>query len=96
MVLIVLEKVPSGLKGELSRWLMEIKSGVFLGKISAMVREELWSICTRKMGKGGFYFVHNWNNEQGFLIRTAGNVSREIVDFDGLLLVRKPAKVVAE
>jgi CRISPR-associated protein Cas2 len=90
MVLIVLEKVPSSLRGELSRWLMELKTGVFLGKVSALVREELFQLCAKKMTDGGFYMVHSWPSEQGFIVRSAGTVSREVVDYDGLQLVRKP------
>ncbi len=41
MVVIILEKVPAGLRGELTRWLLELKAGVFVGKVSAMVRERL-------------------------------------------------------
>ncbi|MFO8071967.1 MAG: type I-E CRISPR-associated endoribonuclease Cas2e [Polyangia bacterium] len=90
MVLIVLEKVPASLRGQLSRWLMEIKTNVFLGKVSAMVREELFRMCAQKMGEGGFHMVHNWKCEQGFIVRSAGNVSRQAVYFDGIQLVRKP------
>jgi len=70
---------------------MEVKAGVFLGRVSALVREELWRKCCDKMGDGGFALIHPWPEaEQGFIVRTAGSLSREIVDFDGLYFVRVP------
>ena len=39
MIVIALERVPVGLRGELSRWLLELRPGVFVGKVSALVRD---------------------------------------------------------
>ena len=52
MLVMILEKVPVSLRGELSRWLIEPKTGVFLGSPSARVRDELWDLA-RKKCKGG-------------------------------------------
>jgi len=91
MILMSLERTPASLRGELSRWLMEIRTGVYLGHVSAAVREALWTKCCEKMGdRGGVILVHTWPNEQGFLVRYAGCPSCEIVDVEGLFLVRKP------
>ncbi len=93
MVMIVVEKVPQSLRGEISRWLMEISTGVFFGQASAIVRESIWSKACEKMGEGGVVMIHPWQNEQGFLLRWAGNVSREFVEMDGLTMVRKPHRI---
>ncbi len=46
MIVLILEKVPTSLRGELTRWLLELKAGVFVGKVSAMVRDRLWEhVC---------------------------------------------------
>ena len=42
MVVVVLAVVPERLRGHLTRWLMEISPGVYVGKVSARVRELLW------------------------------------------------------
>ena len=34
MIIMILENVPTGLRGELSRWLVEPKTGVFVGDFS--------------------------------------------------------------
>ena len=38
----ILEKVPPSLRGELTRWFLEPKAGVFVGHVGAMVRDRLW------------------------------------------------------
>lgn len=89
MVVMILEKVPIPVRGELSRWLVEIKSGVFVGKISAMVREKLWEKCKGKKGVGSVIQIWSYNNEQGFSMKADGLKDRQIVDYEGLQLVKR-------
>ena len=42
MIVLVMEKIPRQLRGYISRFLMEIKSGVFIGDCSQRVRDGLW------------------------------------------------------
>lgn len=91
MIVILLEKVSPSLRGELSRWLLEPKTGVFVGQVSPVVRDKLWQKCADAIGSAsGGLLIHRDDNEQGFTLRTAGVPSREIVDYEGLLLVRVP------
>lgn len=92
MILLIVEKVPASLRGELSRWLMEIATGVFLGRVSALVREELWMLACKKRAQGGVVMVHPWPNEQGFAVKSIGKLSRIPVDMDGLTMIRRPLK----
>ena len=92
MVVMVLEKVPSSLRGELTRWLVEVKSGVYVGHLSARVRDKLWLKCCHAKETGGVTQVWSTNNEQRFEIRMFGDTQREIVDFEGLKLIRIPHK----
>ena len=87
MVVMVLEKVPKSLKGELSRWMLEVQTGVFVGKLSATVRDLLWQKCEEKSAGGRCCQVWRTNNEQGYAVRLAGDSTRSLVDFDGLMLV---------
>ena len=48
MIIMILEKVPVSARGELTRWLLEPRAGVFVGHVSAMVRERLWEKCCKK------------------------------------------------
>ena len=52
MVVLVLEKVPTSLRGELTRWMAEIQTGVFVGTMSALVRDLLWDKCVAKLEEG--------------------------------------------
>ncbi len=90
MVVIILERVPVSLRGELSRWLIEPHTGVFVGHVSAMVRERLWTKICSKLKGGGALMLHSTDNEQRFKMEMFGYTKREIVDFDGLQLVRIP------
>ncbi len=87
MIVMMLERVTRSLRGELSRWLLEPRTGVFVGTVSAVVRDKLWDLVCNKMGDGGGILVYDSNNEQGFTMRLWGNPDRTVVDFDGLSLV---------
>jgi len=91
MLVMILERVPVSLRGELTRWLLEPKPGVYVGDVSAMVRDRLWQkCCTRATHKWGVIQVWTTNNEQGYDLRTYGHTRREVVDHEGLKLMRVP------
>ncbi len=90
MVVLILERVPTSLRGELTRWMLEPKAGVFVGKLSAMVRERLWGKICEGMGDGAGMLFYSADNEQGFTIRYWGDTTKRIVDFEGLSLVQIP------
>ena len=88
MVVFILEKAKPALRGELSRWLFEIKPGVFTGRVSALVRDELWALIEQKRGSGSAVMIYPQRNEQGFDARVLGTPSRSLIDIEGVLLVR--------
>lgn len=90
MVILIVEKVSASLRGELSRWLIQPQTGVFVGRISGRVRDLLWEkVCIQAEAQGGrALLVHRARNEQGFTIRSHGERQRQIVDFEGLTLVK--------
>jgi len=83
----ILEKTPKSLRGELTRWLLEIDTGVFVGEASAVVRELLWEKCCLRASGGRCCQIWRMNNEQGFMVRMQGHHDREMIDFEGLSLV---------
>jgi CRISPR-associated protein Cas2 len=89
MLVMVLEKVPASLRGELTRWLLEPKTGIFVGHVSALVRDRLWEKCIKQRGDGGVIQIWSTNTEQHFAMRSWGDTDRALVEFDGLWLVRK-------
>lgn len=92
MVVLILERVPASLRGELSRWMFEPRTGVFIGKISAIVRDKLWQKAVKEAKGGAGTLIHASQTEQGFSIRSFGDTTRTLMDWEGLLLVHVPKK----
>lgn len=90
MITLVLSKVPVGLRGHLTKWLMEAAPGVFVGRVSARVRDELWRITLDGLEGGTALMVIAQPNEQGFEIRNSGH-RWEPVDLDGFIALRRPS-----
>ena len=42
MVVLIVTAVKPGLRGELTRWMIEPQAGVFVGNLSGRVRDRLW------------------------------------------------------
>lgn len=87
MVVLATTAVPDRLRGALSRWTIEVQPGMFVGTLSARVRDELWTAAAAVVGDGAAVLIHPDNTEQGFTMRTAGERRRHPIDFDGLTLV---------
>ena len=90
MVVLSLTACPEGLRGNLSRWLFEISPGVFVGNISARVRDAIWKRVLGESKSGRAVMVHPMRTEQHLAFRTFRS-DWTIVDCDGLELVRKPS-----
>lgn len=89
MTVVVLSKVPPGLRGHLTKWLMEIAPGVYVGRVSARVRDELWQQVLDMMAQGEALMVESAQNEQGMTFRSHRH-PWTAEDFDGVTLVRRP------
>ena len=96
MVVLSLESVSPSLRGELTRWMLEPRAGVFVGALSALVRDKLWEKACQKAGEGGCLMLYSANNEQGFEIRYWGKTKRCVTDWDGLKLITHPAAVATK
>ncbi|MFE7077214.1 type I-E CRISPR-associated endoribonuclease Cas2e [Streptomyces sp. NPDC057620] len=89
MTVIVLTNCPPGLRGFLTRWLLEIPAGVFIGNPSARIRDALWDEVQQYAGQGRALLAHTTNNEQGFIFRTHDHAWHP-TDHEGLTLIRRP------
>ncbi len=90
MIVIVLSACPMSLKGDLTKWFFEISTNVYVGRVSARVRDELWVRITRNINEGHAIMVYSVRNEQGFDFITH-NIASERMDLDGLIVLMKPA-----
>lgn len=89
---IILTAVPPNVRHALTRWMIEPAAGVFVGSVSARVRDKLWNIVEEETHGGWALLVYPDETEQGFTIRSCGKDRRHIMDLDGLQLVALPAE----
>lgn len=90
MLVILVERAPAGLRGELTRWLLELRAGVFVGTVSAMVRERLWERICKGVKDGACTIIWTSDTEQGFRIDFWGDTKRHVYDWEGLQLITRP------
>lgn len=89
MVVLVLTACPVGLRGHITRWLLELSPGVFVGKVTARVRDELWLRVLDMAKDGRAIMVFSVRGDQGLDFRVLGH-DWEPVDLDGVHLMRRP------
>jgi len=87
MLVIVVENVPSRLRGRLAIWLLEIRAGVYVGKVSRRVREMIWGTIASGIGEGNAVMAWSTNTESGFDFLTLGVNRRIPVEMDGIKMV---------
>lgn len=90
MMVLVVTAVPAGLRGDLTKWCMEVTPGVFVGNPSARVRDLLWERTVDLCKDGRALLIYSANNEQGMEFRTFRH-QWQPTDFDGLTLMMRPA-----
>lgn len=95
MVVLVLTACPVGLRGHITRWLVEISPGVFCGKVSRRVREQLWLRVLELCKDGRAIMVFSAQGDQG-LSFVVHRHEWEPTDFDGLTLMLRPAVLAPE
>lgn len=90
MIVLILNNCPPSLRGDLTRWLQEVNTGVYVGQVSARVRDELWDRVQGNVKTGRATMVFNTSNEQRMDFRVH-NTTWEPIDFDGLKLMLRPS-----
>ena len=88
--ILITEKFPASLRGEITRWMIEVKSGVFIGTLSRLVRDLLWEKISKNILKGGAIFIEPAANEQKYQIKSIGSFSRTSRNFEGINLMTIP------
>jgi len=87
MLVIVVENAPPRLRGRLAVWLLEVRAGVYVGKVSRRVREMIWDQVAAGLAEGNAVMAWSTNTEQGFDFETLGANRRVPVDYGGMKLV---------
>ena len=95
IVVMILESVPVGVRGDLSRYLLQPRAGVFVGSLSPTVRDRLWERVSSKRGVGSCLLIfEDPRCEQRVSFRQVGERAAQLVDFDGLTLLRVPHPLI--
>ncbi|MCX4744812.1 type I-E CRISPR-associated endoribonuclease Cas2e [Kitasatospora sp. NBC_01287] len=89
MITIVLTNCPAGLRGLLTRWLLEISPGVFVGNPSARIRDILWQEVKQYTANGRALLTYTTNTEQGFAFESHDHKWHPVTH-EGLTLIRRP------
>jgi len=89
VIVIVVAACPIGLRGHLTRWLLEISAGVFVGNVSSRVRDLLWTRTLEMVKTGRAIMVFSANNEQGLDFKVHKHEWTPI-EIEGLTLMLRP------
>jgi CRISPR-associated protein Cas2 len=87
MLVTVVENAPPRLRGRLAIWLLEVRAGVYVGKVSKRTREMIWEQIEKGIGDGNAVMAWSTNSESGFDFMTLGANRRIPVEMDGIKLV---------
>ncbi|WP_367569137.1 type I-E CRISPR-associated endoribonuclease Cas2e [Lacrimispora sp.] len=92
MTVVTLTNVPSSLRGDLTKWLQEISTGVYVGNINARIREALWKRIIDNIKQGQATMSYAKRNEIGYDFMVH-NTKREVIYYDGIPLVFLPKEL---
>lgn len=90
LMMFITERIPNRIRGELMKWMLQIKPGVFIGTLSKRIGEKLWTKIQNSLRTGGAFWVISTNNEQKFNIHSCGETRWSVQDYDGLHLITHP------
>ena len=92
MIVVVLSCCPPSLRGDLTKWLFEISTGVYVGQIAARVRDSLWERIVSSIGSGRAIMAFSADNDQRFDIRVH-NTEWGLEEIDGIkVMMRRGAE----
>ena len=92
LTIITLRNSTPSLRGDLSKWMQEIATGVYVGNFNSRIREYLWKRVAENVGNGEATLSYASRNELGYSFETY-NAKREVIDFDGISIdniIKKP------
>ena len=87
MTVIAMDSASESVRGELTRWFLELKPGVFVGRVNSRIRDLLWKRICETDSAAGAVMVFSAPNEQGFEMKVSGDPKRKVNDFEGIQLI---------
>ncbi len=92
MVIIIVSKAQPSLRGKLTRWLLQVKAGVYVGTLSNRVRSRVWMMTCEAIKGGWAVMLYSAKTEQGFNILSHGSGPVAFEDFEGIWLAKTRPK----
>ncbi|MEC1387074.1 type I-E CRISPR-associated endoribonuclease Cas2e [Aerococcus viridans] len=89
MTVITVRNAPNSLRGDLTKWMQEISTGVYIGNFNSRIRAELWGRVIESVQGGEATLSYYARSENGYEFETY-NTDRKRVDYDGIPLVLIP------
>lgn len=86
MVVLILSAAPAGLRGAMTRWLLEVDPGVYVGNLSKRVREQVWELIGQNLGSGRALLIYSVRSEQRFAVESLGH-DKTPLDIEGCLVM---------
>lgn len=81
-------QAPQRVRGMLSRYCLEIRSGLFVGRLDNRMRLKLWSIVEESAtDKTSAVMAWSRASDQGYAFRSLGPLARRTIRYDGLWIV---------
>ena len=90
LTIITLKNSPPSLRGDLTKWMQEISTGVYVGNFNTKIREKLRERVVESVGSGEATMTYAYRNEIGYKFETH-NSSKISIDYDGIPLVFTPS-----
>ena len=96
MTMISLTQAPARTRGLLSRYCLEVRSGLFVGRLDTRMRTTLWGVVQEQATpKTSAVLAWSRPTAQGFAFESFGPTSRRPVIVDGLWLVAESPREAA-
>lgn len=91
LTVITIKNIKPSLRGDLSKWMQEISTGVYIGNFNSKIRDKLWKRVKENITDGEATLSYYCNNEIGYSFDTY-NSDRKIFDYEGIPLVYIPTE----
>ena len=78
LTVITLKNVPPSLRGDLTKWMQEIATGVYIGNFNPRIRERLWNRICENTSIGEATLSYATRNEIGYTFQTSDDKKADI------------------
>ncbi|WP_298666238.1 type I-E CRISPR-associated endoribonuclease Cas2e [uncultured Methanofollis sp.] len=87
LIVVAVENAPPRLRGRLALWLVEVRSGVYVGTYSVRVREMIWDQVLAGIEEGSAVMIWQERNDAGYDFVMTGDNRRVPKDMDGVKFI---------